>query len=263
MSKIISTHSFRGGTGKSNLTANLAVLVARAGYRVAVIDTDIQSPGIHVLFRLDPSSIKHSLNDFLWGRCSIQAASYDVTASAIGQVDESTDRPRLFLIPSSINAGELARILREGYDVSRLNDGLQDLLSQLRLDFLFIDTHPGVNEETLLSIAVSDSLVLIVRPDQQDFQGTAVAVELARKLEVPEMFLVVNKALAGTDFSVLKDFVESMYRVDVAAVLPLNNEMVEMASGGIFSNRYPEHPFTRELKRVAERILKPVPQPIA
>ena len=50
---IISTHSFRGGTGKSNTTANLAVLTACAGYRVGVIDTDIQSPGIHVLFQLD------------------------------------------------------------------------------------------------------------------------------------------------------------------------------------------------------------------
>ena len=50
MSKIISVHSFRGGTGKSNTTANVTALLAREGLRVGVIDTDIQSPGIHVLF---------------------------------------------------------------------------------------------------------------------------------------------------------------------------------------------------------------------
>ncbi len=50
MSHIISIHSFRGGTGKSNTTANLAALYASMGMRVGVIDTDIQSPGIHVLF---------------------------------------------------------------------------------------------------------------------------------------------------------------------------------------------------------------------
>ena len=50
MSKIVSVHSFRGGTGKSNTTANLAALMAVEGNRVGVIDTDIQSPGIHVLF---------------------------------------------------------------------------------------------------------------------------------------------------------------------------------------------------------------------
>ena len=46
MSKIISIHSFRGGTGKSNLTANLAAQAAALGNRVAIVDTDIQSPGI-------------------------------------------------------------------------------------------------------------------------------------------------------------------------------------------------------------------------
>ncbi len=47
-----SIHSFRGGTGKSNTAANLATVVADAGQRVGVIDTDIQSPGIRVLFGL-------------------------------------------------------------------------------------------------------------------------------------------------------------------------------------------------------------------
>ena len=49
MGKIISIHSFRGGTGKSNLTANLATNVALMGNRVGIVDTDIQSPGIHTL----------------------------------------------------------------------------------------------------------------------------------------------------------------------------------------------------------------------
>ena len=254
MAKIISTHSFRGGTGKSNTTANLAVLTARAGFRVGIIDTDIQSPGIHVLFRLGPGDFRHSLNDYLWGKCRIEEAACDVTTRSIGQVDENADRPRLFVIPSSLKTGEIARILREGYDVGRLNDGLQDLQKRLRLDYLFIDTHPGVNEETLLSIAVSDLLILIVRPDQQDFQGTAVAVELARKLDVPEMLLLINKVPTGMDVVALGEQVRSMYQAEVAAILPLSNEMVRMASGDIFCNRYPSHPLTNELAAVAARI---------
>ncbi|MBI3162227.1 MAG: P-loop NTPase, partial [Chloroflexi bacterium] len=43
MSKIVSVHSFRGGTGKSNTTANLASLLAMDGFRVGVVDTDIAS----------------------------------------------------------------------------------------------------------------------------------------------------------------------------------------------------------------------------
>ncbi len=68
MAKIISVHSFRGGTGKSNVTANLATAIARSGYRVGIVDTDIQSPGIHIPFGLDETKVKHTLNDYLWRR---------------------------------------------------------------------------------------------------------------------------------------------------------------------------------------------------
>src|SRR5437879_4482089 len=193
MSKIISVHSFRGGTGKSNLTANLSYLAARLGNRVGVIDTDIQSPGVHVLFGLGDGHIKSSLNDYLWGRCPIEDAACDVSANL--DLDIAGSRARLLVIPSSLNAGDIARVLRDGYDPALLNDGVHALIERLGLDLLFIDTHPGVNEETLLSIAISDGLVILLRPDQQDYQGTAVTVELARRLGVPRMLLVLNKVL--------------------------------------------------------------------
>lgn len=255
MPRIISTHSFRGGTGKSNVTANLAVMVARQGYRVGVIDTDIQSPGIHVIFQFDEGSMKHSLNDFLWGRCVISEAAYDVTERAIGTADLNSDRPRLYLIPSSLRTGEIARILREGYDVAKLNDGLQDAIRQLDLDYLFIDTHPGVNEETLLSIAISDALVLILRPDRQDLQGTAVAVELARRLAVPKMLLVVNKIPPDTDVEGAKLQIEKLFSTPVVATLPLSNDVARLASGAIFCNRFPSHPFSEGLRAVAQIIM--------
>ncbi len=255
MAKIISTHSFRGGTGKSNTTANLAVLVARAGHRVGVIDTDIQSPGIHVIFQLAESRVEHALNDYLWGRCSIDRAAYDVTAAAIGSVGDDDERPRIFLIPSSINVGEIGRILKEGYDVRKLNDGFQRLVSDLRLDYLFIDTHPGVNEETLLSIAISDKLLLVMRPDSQDFQGTAVTTELARRLEIPEILMVVNKVPPGLDTVQLRERVEKTFQAEVAALLPMNYEIVRLASSGLFVNRFPDHPMAIGLKQVAERVM--------
>lgn len=219
------------------------------------MDTDIQSPGIHAIFDFDQSKAERSLNDYLWKRCEIEDAAYDITTHCIGTVAVDADRPRLFLIPSSLNTGEISRILREGYDVAMLNDGIRRLISKLRLDYLFIDTHPGVNEETLLSIAISDVLVLIMRPDNQDFQGTAITCELARRLEVPDIFIIVNKVPPGTDESVLRSRVEAGYQTKVAAMIPLSTDVARVASGGIFSNRYPEHPFSRELASVAKRLL--------
>ena len=104
---------------------------------------------------------------------------------------------QLWLVPSSIKASDIARVLRQGYDVEVLNEGVRELAEGLDLDVLVIDTHPGLNEETLLSITISDVLLLILRPDKQDYQGTAVTVDIARRLEVPELLLLVNKVPRG------------------------------------------------------------------
>lgn len=250
MSRIVSVHSFRGGTGKSNTTANLATLLAAEGRRIGVIDADIQSPGIHILFGLDEANMHHSLNDYLRGDCNIEQAAHDVTPHL------GTPIPgQIFLIPSSIKAGEIARVLREGYDVSMLNDGIHELLETLSLDVLMIDTHPGLNEETLLSIAISDMLVIVLRPDQQDYQGTGVTVEVARKLDVPRLILIVNKVPAVFEVTDVKAKVEQTYHCDVAAVLPHADEMMTLASAGIFAVRYPNHPITTALQQVAARLL--------
>ncbi len=239
MAKIIAVHSFRGGTGKSNTTANLAVLMAMRGQHVGVVDTDIASPGIHVLFGIGDTGLGWSLNDYLWGDCRIEETAHDVTARL------GPDVPgKVMLIPSSIKAGEITRILREGYSVGKLNKGFRDLIGALRLDALLVDTHPGLNEETLLSMAISDVLVIVLRPDQQDYQGTAVTVELARKLDVPRMMFIVNRVPAAFNCEEVRERVESAYGCQVAAVVPHSDEMMVLASGGVFVACYPQHPMT-------------------
>ncbi len=259
MSKIISIHSFRGGTGKSNTTANLSALYASMGLRVGVIDTDIQSPGIHVLFGLKEDDIKYSLNDYLWGKCQIEQTAHDVTSNLLNDSNGAVPIPKggqVFLIPSSIKVGEIARVLREGYDVGLLNDGFQNLVSELKLDILLIDTHPGLNEETLLSIAISDALAIIMRPDNQDYQGTGVTVEVARKLDVPRMLLIVNKTPTSVDFNAVRQRVQQTFNCEVGAVLPHSDEMMTLASAGVFVLRYPEHSITQNLRQVAQRLIE-------
>jgi len=250
MSKIISIHSFRGGTGKSNTSANLSAIMAAQGLKVGVVDTDIQSPGIHVILGLNEEDMQHTLNDYLWGKCDIEEAAHDVTAN-IGEVSG-----QLLFVPSSIRPGEIARVLREGYDVGLLNDGFQSLIDALDLDVLIIDTHPGMNEETLLSIAISDALVIVMRPDQQDFQGTAVTVDVGRKLDVPDLLLLVNKTPQVYDMDDVKARVEGIYSSEVAAVLPHSDELMALASEGVFVVKYPDHEITQKYKAVAQRLLR-------
>ncbi|MEK9664068.1 MAG: MinD/ParA family protein, partial [Candidatus Nanopelagicales bacterium] len=165
MTTVVSVHSFRGGTGKSNTTSNVAANLVALGHRVGVIDCDIQSPGIHVLFGFD-ETLDRTLNDYLWGTRPIRDVAHDIT-DRVSMSTGVAPGGSLHLVPSSMKPGDIARILRDGYDVESLSDGMRQLARDLDLDFLFVDTHPGLNEETLLSITLSDVLLLILRPDRQ------------------------------------------------------------------------------------------------
>ncbi len=136
MTNIVSIHSYRGGTGKSNTTANIATTMAMLGKRVGMVDTDIQSPGIHVLFELDESKIKKTLNDYLWHEdCSAADIAYDVSYILDNVPDDmKTPGGQIFLVPSSMKSEDIATILSEGYDVERLQEGFYEISEVLELD---------------------------------------------------------------------------------------------------------------------------------
>jgi len=250
MAKIISIHSFRGGTGKSNTTANVAAVLANKGLRVGVIDTDIQSPGIHILFGLEGAEITASLNDYLWHGLDIKEAALEVTPN-LGQGFSG----QLFLIPSSVKPGEITRVLREGYNARKLTQGLKDLVDALSLDVLLIDTHPGLNEETLLSIVISDALAVVMRPDKQDYEGTGITIKVARELKVPNLMLIVNKAPLILEPEAIRVKVEQTYGCEVAAVLPHSDDLMNLASEDIFVIRYPDHPISTLYRQVATKLM--------
>jgi MinD-like ATPase involved in chromosome partitioning or flagellar assembly len=247
--KIISVHSFRGGTGKSNISANLSYMLAKAGKRVCVVDTDIQSPGIHMLFKHEQPSTGATLNDFLWGDKSIDDVAMDVS--------ERLDLPekQLFLIPCSINMGDITRILKQGYDISTLAKGFKDIRQHLNLDYLILDTHPGLDEETLLAISISDILLIILRPDQQDFQGTSVTVDISKRLKVDKTYLVMNRLLNAQDRKKeMEKKMQDAFGCEVAAILPNCEELAELGSSGLLSRCLPDSEWVSGLEQVRKLI---------
>jgi septum site-determining protein MinD len=245
---VVSVHSFRGGTGKSNLAANVAVQLARRGRCVGVVDTDIQSPGIHVLFGLAGDDVEVALNDHLFHGRAIDEVARDVTP---------TDLPgRIHLIPSSTRPGEITRVLRDGYDAHQLVNGLRQLIDTLALDLLLIDTHPGLGEETLLSLVVSDTVVVVLRPDKQDYEGTGTVIDVAAGLQVPRTGIVVNKVPAALDSARVASKVEQAYDRPVVTVLPHDDDLMLVASGSIISLDRPDHRISRGYAEVADFIVQ-------
>jgi MinD-like ATPase involved in chromosome partitioning or flagellar assembly len=257
---MISVHSYKRGNGSSIVTANLAAQVALTGKRVAIVDTDIQSPGIHAFFGLDGENMGKTLNDFLYGRCEIGEVALSIGDNIIDAPGRSKlSGAKLWLIPSSTSGIEISHVLLKGYDVGLLNEGLQTLLEVLDLDYLFIDTHPGLKEETLLSIAISDVLVLLLGPDKQDLQGTAITIDIARNLGVPNLLLAVNKSLSRYDPVVVKNDIEALFDAPVAGVMPFSEDIVENDSTDLFSLKEPNHPWSKALRNISDMVLAHLP----
>lgn len=242
--KIVSIHSFRGGTGKSNIAANLAAVAALDGKRVAVMDTDMASPGIHVIFGMGRTVMKHTLNDYLRGECKIGDTCLDMT-SRLG-----IKKGKLFLIPSSMDAGDITRILREGYEVGDLKKGFTDVIKEKDLDMLIIDTHPGLDRETLLSMATADYLFVVARIDEQDLLGTAATLSVARKLQVPDIRIVINKKPGIYEDKAIVKEVESKFKANVATIIPLLPLLIEVGSRYVVCLRHPESEFTRNIEDI-------------
>jgi septum site-determining protein MinD len=251
MVKIVSLLSYRGGTGKSNLAANLAWLAARDGAKVAVLDTDLQSPGVHIVLQADMSRVVFTLSDFVSKRCQIEEAAVDLTDS----LEVGANGGKLWLLPSSMTVEAIARVIADGYDATHLNREMARLVEQLGIDLLLIDSHPGLNRETLLTAAVSDVLVVLVRPDAQDFQGTAVIAQVARKLQVPKTLLVGSKIIDGVDPAAFAKRLEEAFGSKVAACIPLLPGIARLGSDGVFCREQPDHPVVATLQRLVKELL--------
>ena len=65
----ISFHSYKGGTGKTNISGNLACYLVSKGYKVGLVDTDFSGPGIHALFSL---KTKKTLVDYVQNKAALE-----------------------------------------------------------------------------------------------------------------------------------------------------------------------------------------------
>ncbi|MHA1771924.1 MAG: MinD/ParA family ATP-binding protein [Candidatus Thorarchaeota archaeon] len=240
--RIVSIHSFRGGTGKSNIAANLSATAALEGKRVAVMDTDMASPGIHIIFGKGRQRLEYTLNDYLRGECDIGDTCLDLTEEL------GIKRGKLFLIPSSMSASDITRILREGYEVSDLRNGFHDVIKQKKLDYLIIDTHPGLDRETLLSMATADYLFVVARVDEQDLLGTAATLSVARKLQVPDIHIVINKKPKIYEDKDIIRQVEQKFKAKVATIIPLLPLLIEAGSRYVVTLRHPDSIFTKKME---------------
>ena len=70
------------------------------------------------------------------------------------------------------------------------------------------------------------------------------------------MYLVVNKVPQTLDFNDVRARVEQTYNCEVPVVLPHSDEMMILASSGIFTIHHPDHPISQSYRRLTDLLLK-------
>ncbi len=159
-----------------------------------------------------------------------------------------------FLIPSSMSATDITRILREGYEVSDLKNGFSEVIKAKNLDYLIIDTHPGLDRETLLSMATTDFLLVVARIDEQDLLGTAATLSVANKLQVPDTRIIINKKPSIYEDKAIIEEVERKFKTKVVTIIPMLQILIEAGSRYIVCLKHPESEFTQHMQEIYSAI---------
>jgi MinD-like ATPase involved in chromosome partitioning or flagellar assembly len=251
MASSIAVHSFKGGTGKTTITANLAVALVSHGKNVGVMDMDLEGPGLHVLFNVDPAQIPHTLNDVLLDKAHPEEAAVPMN-DRLGLKGEG----KLYFSPASTKIDEMLRTLRTGFEVESFSKAVSKLEDQFELDYLLIDTHPGLENDTLLAMGVCNHLLIVSRLDQQDIFGTGVMVKVASTLG-KSTHLVVNMipaGLKGYQASKLASGIGNQFNVHLAGWFPFSDEVQRSLSRSVFILAERRHSMTDKFQELASQV---------
>ena len=176
---IIAVSSGKGGVGKSTVAANLAIALARLGYRVGLLDTDIFGPSMPKMFNVEdaqPYGIHKDGRDLI---CPVE--QYGVKLLSIG----------FFVKPDT------ATLWRGGMATNALKQLIGDA-DWGELDYFILDTPPGTSDIhlTLLQTLAITGAVIVSTPQQVALAGARKGVDMYRneKVNVPILGLVENMA---------------------------------------------------------------------
>jgi MinD-like ATPase involved in chromosome partitioning or flagellar assembly len=257
MTQFAFVHSYRGGSGKSTVAANVAALLAAEGRRVGLVDSNFQAPGLHHFF--DIANPLPTLNDYLQGRYAIQEVAHEVDKKTVGgrrgTRSAAKESGALYLVPASDHVNRMAYIWARGFDMDLLTKGYVQLAKALSLDLLIVDTDPGLDRQTYFALELADSFVMVMTPDQHDYRGAAATVQIAHLLEIPNIVTILNKVPEGMDSAALKETVEQLCDWPLSAQLPYASEMLQLAGSGLFVRKHPKHALTTQLQQIGAQLM--------
>jgi flagellar biosynthesis protein FlhG len=173
--RTITIASGKGGVGKTTLTVNLAVALSRAGKEVMILDADLGTANVDILFGIMP---RYTLLDFIKGEKSLkeivvkghEGVKIIPGCSGIYEINNTSAWQREKLINDLENYGQ-------------------------NMDFLLVDSGAGISKEVIGFLAAADEVIIIVSPEPTSItDGYGIIKILSRIKKHGEVNLVINRA---------------------------------------------------------------------
>jgi MinD-like ATPase involved in chromosome partitioning or flagellar assembly len=257
--KTIAFHSYKGGTGKTTLIANVAALFAKNGYNVGLLDFDLYAPSLLMYFRKKPEAY---LNDLLNGQAKIFDILMDLTSELQlkGKFLVGFSSPR----KDDVSEIELKHDTKwQLQALKRFLDGKKEVFEKEKLDFLFLDTSPGIRYWSINTLATADLLFLLMKDSDIDVEGTRKMIgdiydSLSRYGS--KYYLVLNKVpstlpdnLVGGE-QAWRSELERVVGAEVVGSVPCYCDIQFSRHEYLFAIKRPDHPFSVRLSALAETI---------
>lgn len=256
MGKIIAVHSYKGGTGKTLLSVNLAAAFVKQGKKVCLLDLDFRAPSLSTILKAE--KVECWLNDYLNGVCEIDKVLVDLTGMMqnagklfVGLANPSTEAIR------DMSAKDRKWEMRALGRLLALRDSL---LNEKGFDYLIFDTSPGLQYSSINAIVSADLVLVATTFDRSDVDGTKRMLRELYDLFEKKTEVILNKVLHDISSKAGKEEMQTMikdvYQVPLLGIIPCFCDVLKGEGNIIFAREKPEHPFTKILDEIANRIDK-------
>jgi MinD-like ATPase involved in chromosome partitioning or flagellar assembly len=251
MSKIIAVHSYKGGTGKTLLSVNLAATFAKKGKRVCIFDLDFRAPSLSVILKAE--NVENWFNDYLNNTCDIK----DVLVNLSGRIPGNGKLFAALANPATEAIRDISSKDKK-WEMRALGRllSLRELLKD-DFDYLIFDTSPGLQYSSINAIVAADFVVVATTGDRSDVDGTKRMLAELYNLFEKKTGLVLNKVLdssATARKTEMQAKIKADYQVPLLGIVPCFCEILRAEGSLIFVQDKPDHPFTKILIEMARKI---------
>ncbi len=221
--------------------------MAMNGKRVGLLDFDLISPTLGMIFEdsLKGGTLTDALLEQDFNLNTIFELE-DVTKGIIG-------KGSLYVIPSKHDVLSIAKVLRDGYPIIRVKKVLEYLEQHLKLDYLMIDTHSGLAEDTIFALSVSNLIFVVFKPDIQGLASMKAILNLFSKFKLQTM-TIINMA---TNSDVEKNIIEEMEHycgIPIVEEIPFYPDIFQNKDKKLLAFWQPNHEFIQHLKNITKMV---------